>query len=284
MAKASERRGHIEISGLGFSYPDGTAVIDDLTLKIDGGEMVAVIGQNGSGKTTLAKCVGGILQPSRGQIRIDGTPTFVRRKRTPALVERVGYVFQNPDHQIFSQSVYEEIAYGLRRLHMPSNRLDERVREAAEVCGISADLFDEHPFFLPKGMRQRIAIASILALRPSALIVDEPTTGQDFSQSVDIMQFLQFLNGAGHTVIMITHEMDLVVRYARRVIGMAGGRILVDAPPEQAFLYGDVLTALAVQAPDVIALGKELQGYTDDMPTTSDQLLALCDRVLGRPG
>ena len=155
-------------------------------------------------------------------MKIDDLDT--REGDTKKIVTKVGYVFQNPDHQLFNNTIYKEIAYGPQNIGLSENEVNERVEEAAQVCGVET-VFSEHPFFLTKGLRQRVAIASILAMRPRTIIVDEPTTGQDMRQSVEVMNFLRDLwEKEGHTVIIITHEMPIVAQYAQRVVRSGGGR------------------------------------------------------------
>lgn len=251
----------IEVSDLVFEYPDGTLALSDVNLDIYANQFIAFIGQNGAGKTTLAKCLNGLLMPARGSVRIDGLDT--REKGTiKKIVTKVGYVFQNPDHQLFNNTVYKEIAYGPHNLGINEKEVQERVREAAGVCGVEEGLFEEHPFFLTKGLRQRVAIASILAMRPRTIIVDEPTTGQDLRQSLEVMNFLQNLwQTEGHTIIIITHEMPIVAQYAQRVVVLAQGRTLMDASTREVFAEPDLLTKTFVKPPQITRLAQALNGY-----------------------
>ncbi|HHE47451.1 MAG TPA: ABC transporter ATP-binding protein, partial [Candidatus Acetothermia bacterium] len=171
---------YVQVENLTYRYPDGTLALRDVSLEIHHGEFIALIGQNGSRKTTLSKCLNGLFKPTEGRVIVDGLDT--RHSSITSLATRVGYVFQNPDHQIFNNSVWKEIAYGPRNIQLPEDEVKARVEESAKVVGLDPSLFDTHPFFLPKGIRQRVAIASILALRPRMIIVDEPTTGQDVKQ------------------------------------------------------------------------------------------------------
>ncbi|HBY98478.1 MAG TPA: energy-coupling factor ABC transporter ATP-binding protein, partial [Chloroflexi bacterium] len=200
----------ILVENLTFTYPDGTIALRDIDLAVGGREFIAFIGQNGSGKTTLSKCLNGLLKPTAGRVVVDEIDTR-QRGVVKQIVTRVGYVFQNPDHQLFNDSVFKEIAYGPRNIGLPESEVRARVEEAAAVAGLRPELFGTHPFFLPKGLRQRVAIASILALRPQTIIVDEPTTGQDMRQSIEIMNFLrQLWEDEEHTIIIVTHEMPIV--------------------------------------------------------------------------
>jgi len=162
----------ITVENLDFTYPDGTPALMGINLEIGEQEFIAFIGQNGSGKTTLSKCINGLFKPTAGKVIVEGLDTS-RRGIIKQLVTKVGYVFQNPDHQLFNRSVKSEIAYGPRNINLPDDEVEQRVREAARVAGVSEDLFETHPYFLPKGLRQRVAIASILALKPRTIIVDD---------------------------------------------------------------------------------------------------------------
>jgi energy-coupling factor transport system ATP-binding protein len=246
----------IEVHGLHYSYEDGTAALRGIDFEAHDGEFLAFIGQNGSGKTTFAKCLAGLLRPTSGSVLVDGIDT-ARKGVTKELVRRIGYVFQNPDHQLFNSRVYDEIAYGPKNLGVPDAERDSVVREAARVAGIREDLFGEHPFFLTKGLRQRVAIASTLAMRPRAIVVDEPTTGQDYRQSVEIMNFLTRLwRDEGHTVIIVTHEMPIVAAYAQRVVALCDGQILIDGPSREVFAQPQLLRRTFVKPPQVTRLAQ----------------------------
>jgi energy-coupling factor transport system ATP-binding protein len=246
----------IAVRGLVYRYPDGTEALRGVSLEIGHGEFVALIGQNGSGKTTLGKCVAGLLRPTAGRVVVDGVDT-ARKGVIKDLATRVGYVFQNPDHQLFNSRVYDEIGYGPKNLGLRDDERDRVVREAARAAGVREDLFDAHPFFLTKGLRQRVAIASTLAMRPKAIIVDEPTTGQDPRQSVEIMEFLRRLwQEEGHTVVIVTHEMPIVAAYAERVVALAQGRILLDGPTREVFARPDVLLRTFVKPPQATRLAQ----------------------------
>lgn len=238
-----------------YRYPDGTVALRDINLKISEGEFIALIGQNGSGKTTLSKCLNGLFKPTEGRILVDGLDT--RHTSITKMAVRVGYVFQNPDHQLFNSTVWDEIAYGPRNIQLPEAEVKERVLEAAEVVGLDESTFEQHPFFLPKGLRQRVAIASILALRPHMIIVDEPTTGQDVKQSLEIMDFLTRLHEErGHIIVIITHDMPIVARYAKRTILMAHSQILADGPTRSVFAQTDVLAEAFVEPPQITQLAQ----------------------------
>jgi energy-coupling factor transport system ATP-binding protein len=264
---------YIRVAGLHYSYPDGTQALSDINLDISLGEFIAFVGQNGSGKTTLSKCLNGLFKPTAGEVVVEGLSS----KKTPIvqMVRRVGYVFQNPDHQLFNSTCFDEIAYGPRNIQLPEAEVRARVLEAAAVVGLPEAYFGEHPFFLTKGLRQRVSIASILALQPKVIIVDEPTTGQDARQSLEIMDFLADLNQQrGHTVIIITHDMPIVARYAARVVAMGSGRVLADGPAGWVFGQPELLAQTFLEPPHITQLAQRCRALGFDPATlTVDDML-----------
>lgn len=251
----------IEVKNMHFAYNDGTEALRGINLNIRNGEFIALIGQNGAGKTTFAKTLNGLLKPTKGYVKCGGIDTK-QKKVIKKLVREVGYVFQNPDHQLFNNGVEKEIAYAPKNVGLSDEEVQERVKEAANVAGIKDEYLSMHPFFLPKGLRQRVSIASILALQPKVIIVDEPTTGQDYKQSVEIMEFLKKLNEErGHTIIIITHEMDIVAKFAKRAIVLCQGKILMDGSTKEVFSRPDLLEQAYVKLPEVTQIAQALQAY-----------------------
>lgn len=263
----------IQVTNLDFTYPDGTKALEDINVSIKIGELIALIGQNGSGKTTLSKLLNGLYKPSSGNVIVDG----LNSKSTPIvqMVRRVGYVFQNPDHQLFNNNCWDEIAYGPRNIELSEDEVKIRVEEATQVVGLPKKYFEEHPFFLSKGLRQRVAIASILALRPQVIIVDEPTTGQDARQSFEIMDFLKELNeDHGHTIIIITHDMPIVAQYAHRVILMSEGKILADDETARVFSQPEILAKAFLEPPEITQLAQSVQelGFSPGILTVNEMI------------
>jgi energy-coupling factor transport system ATP-binding protein len=262
----NESKPFIEVENLAYAYPDGTVALHGINLAITEGEFIALIGQNGSGKTTLSKCLNGLFKPTSGEVVVDGLNT--KRTSIVQMVRRVGYVFQNPDHQLFNNNCWDEIAYGPRNIQLDEAEVKARVEEAAGVVGLPKEYFPEHPFFLPKGLRQRVAIASILALKPKAIIVDEPTTGQDVKQSLEIMDFLVDLHEQhGHIIVIITHDMPIVARYAKRVIAMGLGEILADGPTAEVFSHPEPLAQTFIEPPQITQLAQRARSLGFDPGT-----------------
>ncbi|MEM3061519.1 MAG: ATP-binding cassette domain-containing protein [Candidatus Bathyarchaeia archaeon] len=243
----------IEVKGLSYVYqPMGVVALQDIDLTIKDCEFVAIIGQNGSGKTTLVKHFNGLLKPTKGQVLIDGVDT--KNESISRLSRKVGYVFQNPDHQIFAESVREEIEFGPKNLGFSKEELQKIVEEVSKRVGLYEYLNDP-PISLGKGQRQRLAVASILAMQPSILVIDEPTTGQDWKECIAIMDLLDELNKKGKTIIVVTHNMKLVSLYAKRTVVMLGGRILLDGPTDEVFTRIEDLEKAFIRPPSSYLLG-----------------------------
>ena len=223
----------LKAEGLSYTYPThAVQALQGIGLSIDEGEFIAILGQNGSGKTTLAKHFNGLLKPTSGRMWVNGKATGEYRHQDMA--RRVGYVFQNPDHQIFAKTVLEEVGFGLKVLGESPKVIERRVAEALENVGLRG--YEEKvPFALTKGERQQVAVASVLATQPQVIILDEPTTGLDDRHQRSMMQMLKRLNRAGHTVIIITHSLGVAVEYAVRTLVMKEGSILSDGLTRSVF-------------------------------------------------
>jgi len=245
----------IEARGLGHVYPGDVVALQDVTVSISAGEFVAILGRNGAGKTTFARHLNGLLRPTSGELIIGGKPTS--DKAVSELAVDVGYVFQNPDHQIFANSVREEIGYGLGNLGWEPERIRVRVDAVLDQVGMS-DLAEKHPFTLGKGQRQRLAVASVLALKPRVLVIDEPTTGQDWLGATSMMSLVRELNENGHTIVMITHDMSLVAEHSRRALVFAEGALIADANPHELFSSAEILQRGTLVAPQIATLAAVL--------------------------
>jgi cobalt transport protein ATP-binding subunit len=246
----------LELRDVDYIYPTrAVEALKGVNLQIREGEFLALVGQNGSGKTTLAKHLNGLLKPTRGEVLFRGRP--LQEIRRTEMARHVGYVFQNPDHQIFSNTVREEVGFSLRMAGMDARTIEERVAEALAVVGLSG-YEDEVPFTLTKGERQRVAVASVLAAQPQVIILDEPTTGLDYRHQRSMMEMLRDLHRQGHTVIIITHSMWVAAEYAERVVVMKDGQILLDAPTRAAFAQEPILAEASLRPPPLLRLGNWL--------------------------
>jgi len=257
----------VHADDLHFYYESGAAALDGVSLTIRSGEFVALIGQNGSGKTTLAKHLNGLLHPSAGRVWLRGIDMGTLPINHVAA--DVGYVFQNPDHQIFAASVYDEVAFGPRNFGHSAAEVAARVRDALEAVGLTG-LEQDDPFLWSKGHRQRLAVASLLTLRPRLLILDEPTTGLDFAEQLRMMDLLRRLHAQGLTLLMITHSPWVVAEYAQRGVLMSEGRLLFDGPLRALLAEEALLQQAHFRAPDITRLGRRF-GFT---PISVDEFVA----------
>jgi len=213
----------ISIEELCHKYPNGIEALKGISLQVRQGDFLAIIGQNGSGKTTLAKHLNGLLKPTSGRVMVNGRDT--KYHSIYELSKGVGYCFQNPDNQIFASTVLEEVSFGPKNYQFPSSRIHANVRDALEAVGLKG-YEDKDPFVLTRGERQRIAVASLLSMKPEIMLFDEPTTGLDYSQTLSMMALIRRLNDQGCTVIIITHAMWVAARYAARCVVMRKGEYL----------------------------------------------------------
>jgi energy-coupling factor transport system ATP-binding protein len=246
----------LKAEDLRYIYPTyRVEALRGIDLSIQEGEFIAILGQNGSGKTTLAKHFNGLLKPISGRMLVQNRPTSEFSHRE--LARWVGYVFQNPDHQIFARTVAEEVGFGLKMQGEAPKTIEKRVANALEVVGLQG-YEQKVPFALTKGERQRVAVASVLAARPQVIVLDEPTTGLDYRHQRNMMKMLKRLNQDGHTIIIITHSMWVAAEYANRTIIMKDGRILSDGPTRSVFSDEGRLAEASLSAPSLVRLSNWL--------------------------
>ncbi|MEM1667617.1 MAG: energy-coupling factor transporter ATPase [Thermofilaceae archaeon] len=263
----------VECRDVEYVYPGGFRALKGVSLTIRGGELVALVGPNGGGKTTLAKVVSGLLRPSRGEVLVLGRRVEEYDRLT--LSSLVCYVYQNPDHQIFNKSVYEEISFGLRIRGLPEGVVRERVERALEVFGLKG-LENEHPFFLSKGEKRRLALASAYVLDPKVLIVDEPTTGQDMRFNESLFSNLKALTREGRAVVTITHSIALASKYADRLVVVKDGRVIADGHP-RSVLLSPAADEGRLTKPQAMRLAKQL-GLTV-APVSAEEFLEIVTLV-----
>lgn len=259
----------ISLRHIKFTYESGVVALKGVTLAIDKGEYLAVVGGNGSGKTTLAKHMNGLLRPASGEVLVMGVPAS--EKTISDIARVVGYVFQNPDHQIFCATVEEEVAFGPTNMGLAQAEVKVRVDSAMKTLGID-HLRDSPPFSLTLGFRRKVSIASILAMGPQVLILDEPTTGLDVREADELMACIRRLNDDGTTVVLITHDMKLVAEHTNRVIVMSEGRILLDSDTRGAFSDLQLLRQSKLLPPPVTLLAHRLSsiGISKDVFTAEE--------------
>src|SRR5512139_978857 len=261
----------LNIKDLYFTYPTGVDALQGITLTIDPGEQVAIVGQNGAGKTTLVKHFNGLLLPTRGQVLIGDWNT--REHSVAKLARRVGYVFQNPDEQLFSRNVGTEVAFGPRNLGYDSDRIEALVRDAMEMTELS-DKTETNPYDLSATWRKMVALASILSMDTDIVILDEPTTGQDAVNINRIAHVIQALRERGKTVITITHDIDFCAENFERVIALSQGKVLLDGKANEVLGQEEILATTYVDPPQLTRLGKRL-GFKETVRNQEEFLNAL---------
>ncbi|WP_099211128.1 energy-coupling factor ABC transporter ATP-binding protein [Thermococcus henrietii] len=241
----------ILVENLHFAY-NGREVLKGIDLAF-GEEILALVGPNGSGKTTLAKHLNGLLKPTQGRVLVDGMDT--REHTVAELSRKVGYVFQNPEHMFFEETVFKEVAFGPKNLGLDDSEVEERVRWALEAVGLEG--FEERtPYSLSGGEKQRLAIACVLAMRPKYLILDEPTTGLDWKAERSVVETIKSLREDGHGILLITHDMDLVLELAERVVLLENGKKAFDGPVEEFFNLD--LERHGLERPELLVLAEKL--------------------------
>lgn len=249
----------IIVENLVHTYNNGFTALNKINLQIGAGEIVAIIGQNGAGKTTFVKHLNGLIRPTAGRVIVDGQDAA--KEKVSTMAKKVGFVFQNPDHQIFKDTVYEEVAFGPENLGLSKPEVRQRVDEALEAVGLT-NFSNYSPQNISKGQRQRVALASVLAMQTEIIVLDEPTTGQDYKESLQIMDLVAGLNERGHTVLFITHDMSLVARYAKRAVVFCKGEVLLDNTVQNVFSEKETLKETFLHPPQImeLALAAALKG------------------------
>jgi len=252
-------------------------ILHDVSFSVRAGEFVALVGPNGAGKTTLLKHLNGLLKPTAGTVTVCGIDT--RRAKTSALARHVGFLFQNPDQQILCPTVREELRFGLRHCGIPKETWDERIESAARATDLSAKL-ESDPLMLTRSRRQRVALASVLATDPEILVLDEPTSAQDERETERIMRIARGLCGRGKTIILVSHDMELVSKYADRVIVLIDGRIALDGRADQAFSNGDLLARAHLSMPGLYRVANALNlGIPERVSGDIDPVTLLADKI-----
>lgn len=263
----------IVIDNLGHVYPNGHKALDGVDLTLEGGRPVALIGQNGAGKTTLAKHMNGILKPTSGRVLVDGED--VSSAPTSYWSRKVGYIFQNPDDQLFLDSVRKEFEFGPRQIGMSADETRARMDCVARLVGLE-DRLDTHPFDLSPTDKKFCTIGSVLMMDTGALVFDEPTCGQDRAGNERLAAIISRLSGEGRLCITISHDMKFVTRNFPRVVLMHRGRVLMDGPREEVFTQADVLRQAYVTPPPITRVAQKagLDGAVFTVPAFVQALKA----------
>ncbi len=259
----------IEFSNVSFAY-DKKNILENVSFTIDDGEFIAIVGRNGAGKTTLMKLFNGLLKPTGGKVLVEGLDTRVAK--TSELAGQVGFLFQNPDRQICQNTVRAEIEFGLKCILNDKSEIDKRCKETIESFGFQEN---KDPFSLSRGERQKVALASVLALSPKVMVLDEPTTGLDYRECMQIMEVIRQLNDKGTTVIMVCHDMELVTDFARRVIVIGEGGVLADDKCSLVMSNDSVLRRTSLAPPQIAQLALRLGEGFDGVMTVEE----MADRI-----
>lgn len=281
----------IEAKNVTYTYMPATPferrAIDGVSLTIDEGSLTAIAGHTGSGKSTLVQLLAGLLTPTLGSILIDGTDLLAAGKKSREARHLVGMVFQYPEQQLFEETVEADIAFGPKNFGMSEDEIKKRVRSAMDFVGMDYEAYRlRSPFELSGGQMRRVAIAGVLSYGPKYLVLDEPTAGLDPAGKDDFLRAITKLRRTQNTtIILVSHNMEDIARLADRVILMKGGRIILDAPPREAFFSEDAMNEAGVEAPGTVALLKELRAAGLDVSPdafTVDEAAARILKAMGR--
>ena len=267
----------IEIKNLWHLYPDGTLALRGINLTIHKGEFIGIIGQNGAGKSTLVSHLIGLLHPSQGYVKLYGRD--VTKLPVSEIARHIGFIFQDPDLMLFQSTVWDEIAFGPRNMGLDEEEVRKRVEESIDMMRLKG-YEKRHPHALSRGQRHRVAIASVLSMRPEILIADEPTTGQDYGATKKYLELLKRLNEEGKTIIVISHDMKTIAKYVDRVIVLKKGRILLDGPTRKIFEKVDLLASTNIDPPQVTQISLNLKEFGIPVALTVEELVDTITELL----
>jgi len=264
-----------------FAYDGVYTALRGISLQIDDGERIAIVGSNGAGKTTLVKHLNGLIRPDQGRVILDGVDT--KHYSVAELARQIGLVMQNPDHQLFLDSVEREVLFGLENLGYSKDEAKERCKRTLDNLGLEG-FSERSPFTLSGGERKRVALASVLATEPRVLSLDEPTIGQDSRQKENLAKMLSDLNEKGKAVIVVTHDIEFVIEHFPRTIAMADGKIVADGPTNSVLSNNDVIERCSLTRPQLTETARHLHTVFPEVPerlTLMDDLEEVVMNVLG---
>ena len=278
----------LEVKNLNHVYSMGTPfehkALDDVSLSVERGEFIGVIGHTGSGKSTLMQHLNGLLKPTSGQILLDGVDIWSDKKATRQARFRVGLVFQYPEYQLFEETVYKDIAFGPKNMKLSPEEIDRRVREAAGFVGITEEQLEVSPFDLSGGQKRRVAIAGVIAMEPEILILDEPTAGLDPVGREGILANIEAYRQAKNaTIMMVSHSMNDVARLTDRLLVMNNSRLAMDGTPREVFCRAEELIEMGLDIPEITQVFLRLQkmGLDVEPVYTMDQAVAALKQLKG---
>lgn len=261
----------ININHLTYIYNAGTTfekkALDDVTLEIQKGEFIGLIGHTGSGKSTLIQHFNAIISPTSGEILLNGFNIHSDKKKLKEVRQRVGLVFQYPEHQLFEMTVLKDVAFGPANMGLSPQEVDKRVKDAIQTVGLSEDVYEKSPFELSGGQKRRVAIAGVLAMNPEVLILDEPTAGLDPKGRDEILGAIKKLHAErGITVILVSHSMEDVAKMVSRIIVMHKGKAVLTGTPKEIFAQVKQLEAMGLAAPQISYVLAQLKEKGYDVP------------------
>ena len=254
----------IETKNVTYEYPDGTKALEDVNFNAEEGKIVALLGPNGAGKSTLFLHFNGILRPTRGSLVVDGESLSYEKKDLLRIRQKVGIVFQNPDDQLFAPTVLEDVAFGPMNMGLSNEEVEHRVKEALDRVGMEG-YEKKAPHHLSGGQKKRVAIAGILAMKPKIMVLDEPTSGLDPKGASQILKLLYQLNSEGMTIVISTHDVDLVPIYASKVYIISQGKIIKEGNPQEVFEDVDTIRGANLRLPRIAHL-MEILKKEDKLP------------------
>ena len=274
----------LEIKGLSHTYSPNTLfakeALKDIDLSIEKGDFVGVVGHTGSGKSTLVQCLNGLIIPTEGDVLVDGV-SLKKTKNLKNIRKRVGMVFQYPEYQLFEESVVKDVAFGPKNLGLSDQEVEERVNEALDMVQLETEVRNRSPFELSGGQKRRVAIAGILAMKPSVLILDEPTAGLDPHGRDEILKQIKDLyDQSDMTIIMVSHSMEEVATLAKRMLVMNHGKIAMDGTPRELFVQGDKLERLSLTTPQVTKVMEALKARGANVRTDAITLEEAYSEIL----
>ena len=263
----------IETKQLTHTYSQGTpfehTALDSVDFSAQPGEYLAIIGRTGSGKSTLIQHLNGLLKPTSGQVLFDGTDIWESKERTRQVRCRVGLVFQYPEYQLFEETVYQDIAFGPKNMGLDEAEVDRRVKQSARFVGLEPGVLEKSPFDLSGGQKRRVAIAGVIAMEPSVLVLDEPTAGLDPSGSARILDNIRTYHQEKNAcIILVSHSMEEVAREAERLVVIHKGTIPFSGSPEKVFAHGEELEAMGLGVPAMTRVFARLRSMGVDLPAS----------------
>lgn len=282
----------LELQNVGFTYgaetPFEKRAVDGVSLQIEKGEFIGVIGHTGSGKSTLVQMLNGLIRPTDGSVLLDGKNIWDEPKKIRNVRFRVGMVFQYPEYQLFEETVYKDIAFGAVNKGLTGAELDEAVRRAARFAGVKESHLEKSPFDLSGGEKRRAAIAGVIAMDPDVLVLDEPTAGLDpMGREILLSQMVSYHKQRGNTVLLVSHTMEDVARVADRVIVMSHGKPVMFDTAKNVFAQGDKLRGTGLRVPQITSVMQTLKSKGYDVPDgvlTVDEAVAVLAALMKKEG